>query len=378
MLAPAATRGSTRRQVGAKKRTMTCILAALPSIWPASRVAAQEPAHLPAVSVTALPTPRPHTIAGVVRDTLSRPVEGAEVSIISLRRRAVSGSDGSFRLDDIPFGTFDVRARRVGFAPQVREVMVGGDGGTAIFALVPLTQRLPAVVSSAVRGGLSGVIADTSYAGLAGVRVAVLGRNLATMTDSLGAFFIPASAGSYMVTIAKAGFASRLASVTIPVDSGRRMTAFLYPADVERLYFHASNVADLEHRMTWRNRETTTFYTREELITRNWDWVYQAVVMGGGNQFDRQCAAIVNGGPETVEIGSLTVDDIESVEVYSAERAGGSPNVLASGTVGGQRAVPRGAAAFNPMGRLSNTREAVFMNTGVAKLCPTAIYVWMR
>jgi hypothetical protein len=31
---------------------------------------------------------------------------------------------------------------------------------------------------------------------------------------------------------------------------------------------------------------------------------------------DKDCAAIVNGGPDIMEVGKLTVDDIETVEIY--------------------------------------------------------------
>src|SRR3954466_7100446 len=89
----------------------------------ASAAPAQDPARLPAVVVKApVEKPGPNQVAGVVRDTFALPIQGVEISIPSLQRRALSDSAGKFHVADVRPGKYDIRARRVGFAPQIRQV----------------------------------------------------------------------------------------------------------------------------------------------------------------------------------------------------------------------------------------------------------------
>ena len=61
-------------------------------------------------------------IKGVVRDSAGVAVPYAEVNVVNSEIRAVSGSDGRFRLTEIPFGRVDIRARRLGFIPSVSTI----------------------------------------------------------------------------------------------------------------------------------------------------------------------------------------------------------------------------------------------------------------
>src|SRR4051812_30036242 len=101
------------------------------------------PARLPAVVVNAMPDPPgPKKVAGVVRDTTGFGIEGVEISIPGIRLRSVSRENGSFQFQDIKPGTYEVRARKLGFAPQVREVKVDTAGGVIAFALLPIPHSL--------------------------------------------------------------------------------------------------------------------------------------------------------------------------------------------------------------------------------------------
>src|SRR5665811_1102125 len=78
------------------------------------------------------------TITGrVVDDATHAPLAGVSVFIEGTRRGTVTGSDGSFRLSGVPAGNQAVRARQIGYTPQVRNVSVGtGATVTADFSLV--------------------------------------------------------------------------------------------------------------------------------------------------------------------------------------------------------------------------------------------------
>ena len=332
---------------------------------------AQDPVRLPGVVVKAKPAPPgPKLFVGTVKDTLANPLEGVEITIPALQKRLFTKDDGTFRFDDVKAGKYSMRARKFGYAPQVREFEVESNGGTGEFELMPIARALPAVVASAARGGLSGVVADTGYAAVAGAEVTILGKGLRTVTDSGGGFFIPAPAGSFMVSIHKPGYADKLASVRIPADSGRHLTAMLGPA-VPVPVREAWNIADLASRQAWRNRQTMPFYTREEIQKLGIVWIYDLVRMAGSDQYSTDCAVVVNGGPTWVSLATLTVDDVESIEVYNTARVRG-PSSRQTGIRPIARSRPMRGEGMVPM---SNTEVADFEN--LTRNCPT-VYAWLR
>jgi outer membrane receptor protein involved in Fe transport len=74
---------------------------------------------------------------------------GATVVIEGTSRSAVSGTDGRYRITDVPPGTYTVRARYIGFAPGIASVTVTADQDvTADFALAKSVQRLDEVVTT--------------------------------------------------------------------------------------------------------------------------------------------------------------------------------------------------------------------------------------
>jgi hypothetical protein len=338
---------------------------------------AQQPTRLPAVVVNVAPDlPGARKIVGVVRDTTGFPIDSVEVSIVSLKRRVSSKADGMFRFDDVAPGTYEVRVRKFGYAPQVRSVVVDSLGATGAFAMVPLTQVLRPVVTSASRGGLSGVVGDTAFNALSGAEVTVLGHADHATTDSLGAFYMPIRPGSYIVRVERPGFDYRLVSVIVPTDSGQRVRVTLAPMSHPVSNRKAHNVDDFGDRVAWHSHSNSRIYTRAELETMRIEWVYDAVRKGyaevhqGPVWIDADCSVIVNGGPEIQDLSALTVDDIESVEIYDV------PSALPSARTPQGRGVPiprpKAAASRVP---LTNTYIADWANS--TKKC-TLVYVWLR
>ena len=368
------------------------LLAVVPRI-----AAAQNPTRLPGVEVRAKRQGLgPSLVTGVAKDTNGFTIEGMEITIPKLARRALSRDDGSFRFEGIPVGKYPVRARKFGYAPQVRTVEVDSMGGIVDFDVVPMPRALPMVYASAVGGGLSGIVADTSFTGVEAAIVRVLSKGMQTITDSTGWFFLPAPAGTYMMSVEKPGFEIKIIGVTIPPDSGRRLSIFMSPPEPKTTHREGYIVNDLESRMAWRNRFFTTLFTREEMMAEGMEWVYQAVNAGGMRSYDRDCSVVLNGGLKTALLGSLTTDEVESVEVYGGGRDMSGQGqtrlvkvVVAPSSRGNGRT---GAAAFkglapaeNEMVKpperlaqapLANLDQVRVLNRG--KFCPEAIYVWLR
>jgi hypothetical protein len=355
------------------KRGFVFLLLAL---VPTMQADAQNPTRLPGVVVNAAPDlPGPRKIAGVVRDTTGFTVENVEISIGELRQRVYSKANGAFQFQDVKPGTYTARARKLGFAPQTREIKVDTAGGAVAFSLVPIPQTLLPVVSVASRGGLSGVVGDTGFKPIAGAVVQVVGHQDKTKTDSTGQFWMPVKPGQYMVSIEQAGYEFKVVSVTIPADSGRRITAYLPPLSRPRTVRQAKNLLDLHERLEGRSSMNSKVYFRDELLYRKVEWAWEAVQMAfiaaggiGRGTLDHDCYAVKNGGPDIVSLADLTIDEIETIEVYAANRM----PVSSGGR--GMTPIGRNRASMRPV-LLSNTREMAMAN-GV-KNCAVA-YVWLR
>jgi len=320
---------------------------------------AQQPGGRPPVAeqTRALPAP-PRTIVGIVTDTGNVPIDSAEIRIASMQRRTFSDANGVFRLDGVKPGSYEVRARRLGFAPQVRRVTVGNDrGGSATFALVPVGYVLPPVVTSSPRGGLSGVVGDTAFNVIRGAEVYVVGDGKRTVTDSAGSFFLDVKPGSYMVQVTSRGFGRKLLSVTVPADSGRHLTVWLARSKGAPNHRQAEAIDALRRRFLLR-RATARFYSREDLNRYDLQWLSQLVVMASGMPVADDCEVMIDGLWRR-PVYSLTVDEVESVEVYP-------PGSL--GSLGQSMLRTRPPRSIDPRG--TQPRPA-------APRCP-AVFVWTR
>jgi len=356
--------------------------AAVSSLGLRSIGAQEPPARLPAVVVNAAPNkPGARKMAGVVRDTIGFPIDGVEITIASSHRRALTAGNGEFRFEGIGPGTYEVRARKLGYAPQVRTIVVDSVGGAGAFAMMPIPIPLLPVVSSATRGGLSGVVGDTSFHPLPGAEVRVIGHSDATITDSTGAFYIPVRPGNYTVAISQQGYDFKVIGVIVSPDSGRRVTAYLTPQSHPPSVREVHNLEDFASRMAWRTVQNSKVFTRAELEARGIEWVTDAVQMGWGwvggvtdrdrNDLDHDCVAVKNGGPAYVNLESLMVEEIETIEVYKA-----LPSINMTGLAPGTGArIVNNRRASVPQISPSNSREASIMNRG--KRC-ALVYVWLR
>ncbi|MGH7357651.1 MAG: TonB-dependent receptor plug domain-containing protein, partial [Candidatus Rokuibacteriota bacterium] len=88
------------------------------------------------------------TLTGRVTDrTSGQPVVAAQVSALGTGLARLTGEDGRYTIPNVPAGTVQVQARRIGYESQTQSVTVA-DGATATldFALAPAASRLEDVV----------------------------------------------------------------------------------------------------------------------------------------------------------------------------------------------------------------------------------------
>ena len=189
----------------------------------------------------------------------------------------------------------------------------------------------------------------------------------------------PSRPGSYIVRVDQPGFDYRLVSVIVPRDSGERIRVTLAPASHVISNRQAPNVDDFGERVAWHQQSNSRIYTRAELKAMHIEWVYEAVRKGyaavhqGPVWIDADCSVVVNGGPEIAELAPLTVDDIESVEIYDVSPP---PPPSATRPVTGRMGLP--IPIRKPVidrVPLSNRYIADWANS--TKKC-TLVYVWLR
>ncbi|HET8834098.1 MAG TPA: TonB-dependent receptor [Gemmatimonadales bacterium] len=118
------------------------------------------------------------TIRGTVSDSATQgPLEGAQVSIVGGTARTQTNQGGGYVLAKVAPGTARVRVQLIGYAPAEQDVTVAADGeATADFVLVPGVAKLEEVVAvgygTQTRAELSTSVASVSGADLVGQPIA--------------------------------------------------------------------------------------------------------------------------------------------------------------------------------------------------------------
>jgi hypothetical protein len=263
-----------------------------------------------------------NTLTGLVTDTLGIPLADVDVLLIKLRRRTRTRADGTFRFDSVPAGTYELRTRAIGFvAPTVR-ALVGPTGGAIGIRMTRFSYNMPSMVTTAERGGLSGIIGDTAYRALPDVSVNVPGTGHIEKTDSAGAFFIPLKAGKYLARLEREGYQRQMVSVNIPENEGRKIAAWMVPLDGPPNNFEAHMLFEMDQRMTRERGVGTRFYTHEDLVQLGNPSLETVVRRIASGRID-ECMVKINGGPVKVPLWTLTADELEFVEIYLPSRTGG-------------------------------------------------------
>jgi hypothetical protein len=298
------------------------------------------------------------TIVGIVVDTTGRPVDNAQLLLVSPRRQAITNRDGTFRLNDVGTGKADLTVRKIGHHPVRAQFEIADSGSVLQIEMIPLVRSLPTVITTAQREGLSGVITDTDYRPLAGATVRAVASGAGTAkTDTAGQFFSPVKPGHHFVEVNAAGYLSQLVSVTIPNGEGRRIAVMMRAGLRTTVARQAAYMDAMRSRITNRRTAYSRLFTREDIAKWNVDDVRQLATIGAMARIDESCEVIIDGGLERMPIWAIDVESIEFMEVYAS-----APQRREV------RSMSRGATAR--MGARTSSSSLV--------PCPASIFVWLR
>jgi hypothetical protein len=282
----------------------------------------------------------PGSVVGAVTDANGAPLD-ADVTFGSAKNRVTTGPSGRFRFDEIKAGKYTITARRVGYFPRTASVSIGDAGAVVLLTLVALPNRLPAVITSAERGGLSGYVGDTLLGPIADAQIEIIGENRRATTDTAGEFHISVSTGKYMVKVSRPNFATRMVSVTVPAFSGRRMEVSLVPASHGASNRDEAAARALQARLVRRNAAYSKLFTAEDMEKAGFKSLGQVASSGAVQYVDNSCPVMLpaladNPGVEglprgSVPLWSLDAADLEFVEIYSSKPARNTQKSILSG-----------------------------------------------
>jgi hypothetical protein len=275
-------------------------------------------------------------IVGTVMDTSHQVLENVTVGINKPRRQAKTNAQGRFTLTDLDTGTYEVSVYKIGYETAVQAYVVADTGGIARFCLIPEPRELPAIIASAKRLGLSGVIGDSNYNALEGAEVRVMGAGLHTLTDSTGAFHLAVPKGTYPVWISKPGFARKMVSVTIPADSGRDIAVWL-GSPLPDANAVAAKIDDMRNRILWARPNRSALISAEQ-IARSSASLNGILLARAKAPVREDCLAHIDGNPRSgIPLYMIDKDDVLMMEIYLAGSPRTAPtSIHPAGSQGGK------------------------------------------
>ena len=298
------------------------------------------------------PPPVKGRIVGLVMDSAHDPLEGASVSIKDPARLARTNAIGHFRIDSVPPGTYELTVRRIGHEIAVQSYVVTDSGASARFCLIPDPRGLAPVITAVKRGGLGGLVGDSTYKMIAGAEVRAVAGGARAVTDSNGAFFLDLKPGSYPITVKKEGYGIQLLSVTVPKDSGRQIAVWLSspPRNARRV---AAAIEDsMKFRMTFKARAAHFKLLSSEDLVKSPTDILATVGSKAVTTVSPECDAIIDGGPYKVPLYTIDKAEIAAMEVYVIPESS------------------RGPRSMNPRGTSGGS--------GSARDCKVEVYVWLK
>jgi hypothetical protein len=251
-------------------------------------------------------------IVGLVTDSARHPITDARISLREPRRETLTDLSGRFEITGLPRGEYELLIRKIGFELERATAVVGDSGAVVRVCMAVATRPHPALVSSASRNGLGGVVADASHRPVAGAEVRIVGNGSRANTDSTGAFFLPLRKGHYAVMVSMPGYGTQMLGVTIPADSGREIAVWLGAPPLNKNRY-AAELDDMRWRSVLLPGSRYAVRTAEDIASSNLD-VGQQILAAA------KTATICNGGIRAMgQDYPIPADMIEKTEIAMIE-----------------------------------------------------------
>lgn len=258
------------------------------------------------------------SVSGFVRDTAGQPVRDALVYLSGQRLEARTRADGSYWLAVNSPGKYTLGARKVGYR-GVSDQITADTGATRVdLELERLPEYLTAIVTTAIRGGLSGLVIDANGIPVPDAAVTAIGAGTGSRTNARGEFFIPVRSGRYLVRFEKAGLTRRLVSVTVPSNEGRRMVTTMLRQTGRANPREGANLFDLMGELIRASPVWQRLVTREDLLRIGARDAQQVAARFSASPVVNDECAKLDGGPSIAPLWSIDVQEIEFMVTTAA------------------------------------------------------------
>jgi hypothetical protein len=282
------------------------------------------------------PTAAKGTIAGIVMDTSHRVIEDVDVITRDPVRKVKTDVRGRFQLTDVKTGQVEVTVRKIGYEIAVQTIAVTDSGGIARFCLIPEPRALPAIISSVARGGISGVVGDSTYEVLRGAEVRAVAGGEHAVTDSAGGFFLDLKAGTYVLTVKKEGYGTQFISVTIPKDSGRQVAVWLASPPHNPVFLEQALEA-MRTRVLLAKQggafdapgsPNRARMVSSEQLAKNPGDLASALQAAASSRIDPNCEVVVDGGLYSLPLSMIDKENVAFAEIYLEKPTRGGVNSM--------------------------------------------------
>lgn len=183
-------------------------------------------------------TPRPATLAGVVRDSTGAAIGDAEIVVRDLGRSARTNPTGAFEIRGVSPGRHEVWFRRLGYTSvEYNWSARAGERTEVTVTLHAIARTLDPVIVRAeedrrMRGTSSilGLVVDTSGTPMDEAEVQLVGADRIAVTRANGRFlFRPLPVGTYLMKVRKLGYAPAVMTVNLRDHDDREVLLRVTP-----------------------------------------------------------------------------------------------------------------------------------------------------
>ena len=192
-----------------------------------SAAGAQDPTKKAAAGDSAK-APTTGALVGKVTDENGKALAGADIVVQRLAMRVRTRTDGSFTLQGIPVGDYDILFRKLGYDPaEITLNVVAGQQFSVAVKLGQLGQRLDTVtITAVVFNEVSGMVTDSSDHPLEGAEIVIDGSDFKYRTRADGRFlFLDVPPGKYLLRMRKMGYRPVTRSLQMVKRLDRNITA---------------------------------------------------------------------------------------------------------------------------------------------------------
>jgi len=284
----------------------------------------------------------PNTLRGRVIDEASQPVSFAQIQMLPGDRRIVTDQSGDFTIAAIENGEYQLRVRRIGFAPTEVTVRLPREQSPLRITMTALPRVLDSV-RIRERGPIvryTGIVLDDLEQPVVGAEVIAAGASdLGVRTDSAGHFRLAkAQKGTLVLRIRKFGYAPYFGSLSLRIDREDTIRVKRHPQGLPEAYILAESgfgrdtfaYIELDSRMRWK-LSTGGVASREELdVWADMD-LCQALMrlaLGGKMQLKQtecslpRCVIIDGLQPLVRPLNAFLASEVEAFEFHPKDWTG--------------------------------------------------------